>query len=240
MPSKQAKAKSPKSNAEKSEPVLISPSLLSADPLAFGAEAAEMERLGADWHHIDVMDGHFVPNLTFGLPLIRALKKVSKIPLDVHIMVSNPDETACDYVAAGADLLTFHLEAARHPHRLAQSIRAAGAKAGVSVNPGTPVEQVFPLLDTIDLVLVMSVNPGFGGQSFIRESVERVRQLRAEIERRGHGKRIVINVDGGINAETGAQISAAGAGAVVAGNYLYGATDRKKALATLRTALGQR
>jgi len=198
-----------------------------------------MERLGADWHHVDVMDGHFVPNLTFGLPLIRELKKVSKIPLDVHIMVSNPDETATEYVAAGADLLTFHLEAARHPHRLAQIIRAGGARAGISINPGTPVESVFPLLGTIDLVLIMSVNPGFGGQSFIRESVERVRKLRREIDSSGSGKNIVINVDGGINAETGALIAGAGANAVVAGNYLYGAVDRKKAMASLRDSLSR-
>jgi len=237
MPLNPAKVKALKSRAGKSSSVVISPSLLSADPLAFGAEAAEMERLGADWHHIDVMDGHFVPNLTFGLPLIRALKKTSKIPLDVHIMVSNPDETALDYVAAGADLLTFHIEAARHPHRLAQSIRASGSKAGISMNPGSPVDLVFPLLETIDLVLIMSVNPGFGGQSFISESVARVRRLREEIEARGLEKQVVINVDGGINAETGALVVKAGAGAVVAGNYLYGAPDRKKAMMKLRTSL---
>ena len=232
MPSKLTKSKSKKSSG-----VLISPSLLSADPLAFGKDAAEMEMLGADWHHIDVMDGHFVPNLTFGLPLIRALKKVSKIPLDVHIMVSNPDDTALDYVSAGADFLTFHAEAARHPHRLAQSIRSAGAKSGISINPGSSLELVYPLLENVDMVLIMSVNPGFGGQSFIRESVERVRRLREEIERRGLGDNITISVDGGINDVTGALVAAAGAGAVVAGNFLYGALNRKKAISSLKASL---
>ena len=214
--------------------VLVSPSLLSADPLHFADELAAVEKAGADWHHVDVMDGHFVPNLTYGIPLVAALKKQSKIPLDVHIMVSNPDTVALDYVRAGAHYLAFHIEASRHPHRLLQTIRADGAKAGLAVNPGTPIESVFPLLDDVDLVLIMSVNPGFGGQKFIPQTVERVQKLSQVLAQRGLSDKVVIEVDGGINAETGAQVVKAGARALVAGTYIYGAPDRAAAIRKLR------
>jgi ribulose-phosphate 3-epimerase len=215
--------------------VLVSPSLLSADPLRFGEEIQTIEKAGADWHHVDVMDGHFVPNLTYGIPFVAALKRKAKIPLDVHVMIANPDQTALDYVKAGADILVFHVEASRHPHRLIQAIKAEGAKAGVAVNPGTPVESVFALLQEVDLVLVMSVNPGFGGQKFIAQTVEKVQKLAAELRRIGRDNAVTIEVDGGINAETGAQVVKAGASALVAGTYVYGATDRAAAIKALRS-----
>jgi ribulose-phosphate 3-epimerase len=214
--------------------VLAAPSILAADPLRLGDELAEIERCGADWHHIDVMDGHFVPNLTFGLPLIAALKKHAKIPLDVHIMISNPDATALDYVKAGADWLSFHVEAAYHAHRLVQAIKGAGAKAGIAINPGTALEAVFPLLDELDYVLVMSVNPGFGGQSFIEQTPGRVARLAEELRRRGRDEQVIIQVDGGINAVTGRTVVDAGARALVAGTYVYGAKDRRAAVQSLK------
>lgn len=214
--------------------VLVSPSLLSADPLHFADELADIEKAGADWHHVDVMDGHFVPNLTYGIPLIQAMKKKTKIPLDVHIMITNPDQVGLDYVKAGADILVFHVEASRHPHRLLQAIRAEGAKAGVAVNPGTPVEAVFALLPDLDVVLMMSVNPGFGGQKFIPQTVQRVKRLSQELAQQGLQDKVVIEVDGGINAETGAQVVQAGATALVAGTYIYGAKDRAQAIKSLK------
>lgn len=218
--------------------VRVAPSLLSADPLRFGEELRSVEAAGADWHHIDVMDGHYVPNLTFGLPLIAALKARTKLPLDVHIMVSNPEEVALDYVKAGANHLLFHVEAARHAHRLTQAIRQAGAKVGLALNPGTPLDWVYPLLTEVDLVMLMSVNPGFGGQSFIPETVERVRRLHQELVRRGRDQHVLIEVDGGINAETGALVVAAGAKALVAGSYIYGAKDRAAAIRSLHALKG--
>jgi len=170
-----------------------------------------------------------VPTLTYGIPLIKAIKAKSKLPLDVHIMVTNPDETALDYVAAGADYLVFHVEAARHAHRLVQAIKARGAKAGIAVNPGTPIESVYPLLDDISMINVMSVNPGFGGQSFIPQTIARISRLRREIATRD----IRIQVDGGINAETGREVVQAGADTLVAGTYVYGAKDRAAVIKTL-------
>ncbi|MDQ3233896.1 MAG: ribulose-phosphate 3-epimerase, partial [Pseudobdellovibrionaceae bacterium] len=214
--------------------VIIAPSLLAADPKRFGEELSDVEKAGADWHHVDVMDGHFVPNLTYGIPLVRALKKSSRIPLDVHIMVSNPDQVALDYVEAGADILVFHVEAAVHPHRLIQAIHAKGAKAGIAVNPGTSLSLVEPLVPYVDLINVMSVNPGFGGQSFIPESLERIRAVKKMLEARGRVEQVYIQVDGGINAETVDSVVNAGANFLVAGTYFYGAPDRKQALRILR------
>lgn len=214
--------------------LVIAPSILAADPLKFGAEVADVEAAGADWHHVDVMDGHFVPNLSFGIPLVKALKKVCKIPLDVHIMVSNPDQVALDYVDAGADILTFHVEAAVHPHRIVQAIHKKGAKAGLVLNPGTPIESTFPLICDLDVIMLMSVNPGFGGQSFIGETEKRVAQLRNAIDQRNSQCR--IEIDGGINDQTGAAVCKAGADTLVAGTYVYGAKDRKAIIKTLRDA----
>jgi ribulose-phosphate 3-epimerase len=214
--------------------VLVAPSLLAADPLRLGEEVASVERAGCDWHHVDVMDGHYVPNLTFGLPLVAALKRVAKVPLDVHIMVSNPDAVALDYVNAGADSLTFHVEAAVHHHRLLQTIRDGGARAGVALNPGTPVEAIVPLLDDLDLVLVMSVNPGFGGQRYLPQAAARVAQVRAALAARGREKEVVIEVDGGITDRTAPDVVRAGATMLVAGTYVYGAEDRRVPIAKLQ------
>jgi ribulose-phosphate 3-epimerase len=214
--------------------ILVAPSLLSADPLRFGEEIKSIERAGADWHHVDVMDGHFVPNLTFGIPLVSALKRQSSLPLDVHIMVSNPDEVALDYVQAGADIVVFHVEVAKHAHRLAQAIRAKGAKAGIALNPGTPIESAFPLLNEVDIVMLMSVNPGFGGQKFIHHTLDRVSCLSKEIHRRGCQDSVMIEVDGGINLTTASQVVEAGAQVLVAGTFIYGAPDRREAVKQLK------
>ncbi len=193
-----------------------------------------MEAAGADWHHIDVMDGHFVPNLTFGLPLVRALKGFVKRPLDVHIMVSNPDDVALDYVDAGADILVFHGEATHHGHRLASAIRSKGAKPGVALNPGTPLEHALVLAPYVDVIMLMSVNPGFGGQTFIEETVSRVKHLHDWLVAKGLEKKVVIEVDGGMNGDTGPRIAKAGATALVAGSFIYGAKDRAAAIHELK------
>lgn len=211
---------------------LIAPSLLAADPLRFAEELKSVEAAGADWHHVDVMDGHFVPNLTYGIPFVKALKGFASIPLDVHIMVSNPDLVALDYVKAGADYLVFPVESATHPHRLIQSIQDAGAKAGLAINPGTPLAQIEELLPFVDLVNVMTVNPGFGGQSFIPQVVDKIRRLKQVLL--DIGSAALIQVDGGINKETSKEVVAAGAQVLVAGTYIYGAEDRRSALMSLR------
>jgi ribulose-phosphate 3-epimerase len=213
---------------------LVAPSLLAVNPLDLRANLKEIESLGADLHHVDVMDGHFVPNLTYGPPLVKALKEASGIPLDVHIMVSNPDEVAESYVKAGADYLSFHVEAATHAHGLCQKINALGAKAGLSINPGTSLETLKPLLGEVSLINVMSVNPGFGGQKFIEETISRVKTLKDWIIRDGLEDRVLIEVDGGINAETGKKVFDAGASVLVAGTYVYGASDRKAAIDSLK------
>lgn len=214
--------------------VLVAPSILAANPLSFGDEIKSVEAAGADWHHIDVMDGHFVPNLTFGIPLIKALKKISKIPLDVHIMVSNPDDVALSYVDAGADILVFHAEVAKHAHRLAEAIRAKGCRPGVALNPGTPLELAFALAPHVDVIMLMSVNPGFGGQSFIEDTITRVKSLAGWLHNNALANKVLIEVDGGINEGTGAKVVEAGARALVAGTYVYGATDRAKSIQSLK------
>lgn len=214
--------------------VKIAPSLLAVDPCSIGEWAKKGEEAGADWHHIDVMDGHFVPNLSFGIPLVKALKGRTSIPLDVHIMVSNPDVVAMDYIKAGADILCFHIEAALHPHRLIKSIQDAGAKASIALNPGTAVELVFPLLDVVDGVMFMSVNPGFGGQSYISHTEVQIAKLRQELAERSLTEQVFIQIDGGITEETIVGARKAGANVFVAGSAVYRAPDIHKAVAGLR------
>lgn len=217
-----------------SEPILIAPSILSADFTRLAEAVALIEGGGADLVHVDVMDGHFVPNLTIGPPVVKALKKVATRPLDVHLMIDNADATVDWYLDAGADMLTIHAEASPHLHRTLSRIREAGASPGVSVNPGTPLDILVEVLPMVDLVLVMSVNPGFGGQAFIERSVEKIAELHWMLDKLGSDA--VIQVDGGINATTAAQVAAAGARCLVAGNAVFGAPDPVAAIAEIRSA----
>jgi len=213
-------------------PLLIAPSILSCDFARIGEELARAEAAGADWHHVDVMDGHFVPNLTIGPPVVAALHRVARAPLDVHLMITDPWTYAPHFVRAGAHVLTFHVEVcpdAAAARELATRIRALGvAEVGISLSPDTPVERVLPVLDAVDLVLVMSVHPGFGGQSFIAATLDKTAALRA------HGFRGRVEMDGGINADTVASCAAAGCDTFVAGSALFGAPDMAAALRTLR------
>jgi ribulose-phosphate 3-epimerase len=205
---------------------MIAPSILSAD-FARLAEATEAVR-GADWLHVDVMDGHFVPNLTIGLPVVQALLKATDIPVDCHLMIDDPDRWAIGYAEAGAHNVTVHVEAARDPVKIAKDLRAAGAKAGLSVKPGTPLEPYLELLDHYDTLLVMSVEPGFGGQEFMPEVLDKVRVAKRR------GLDVLIEIDGGINADTIEQAAEAGVDCFVAGSAVYGADDPARAIEQLR------
>ena len=199
--------------------VRIAPSILSADFASLGAEVRAVTQAGADYIHIDVMDGHFVPNLTIGPAVVAALRPHSSLPFDVHLMISPADPYIPDFVQAGADIVTVHVEAGPHLHRTIQLIKDEGVRAGLALNPGTPVTVVEPLLDTLDLVLVMSVNPGFGGQSFIAGQLEKIRQLRTLIDKTE--RKIDLQVDGGINSENAADAITAGADVLVAGSATF-------------------
>ena len=214
--------------------VAIAPSLLSADFARLADALAMAEEGGADLVHVDVMDGHFVPNLTIGPPVVKALKRATRLPLDVHLMIEKPEETLDRYQDAGADWISVHVEATHHLQRCLERIRRGGAKAGAAVNPGTPVGALSAVWGDLDFALIMSVNPGFGGQAFLRGSVARVRRARAAAAEAGSGT--VIEVDGGVDAGNAAELVEAGAEILVAGTAIYGQEDPKSAIGQLRAA----
>lgn len=212
--------------------VKISPSVLACDLSRLADEVAVIEAAGAEMAHLDVMDGVFVPNMSFGMPVIEALKKHSKIIFDIHLMIVNPEKYAERFIDAGADIVTFHYEATDDPAALLDIIRSRGVRAAISVKPATPAEAVFPLLDKCDMVLVMTVEPGYGGQSFMPDMLPKIKAIREEIERRGLD--VDIEVDGGINAKTAELVKSAGANVLVAGSSVFCAPDRAAAIDALR------
>lgn len=214
--------------------VKISPSVLAADLSNLASEVKDIEASGADMVHLDVMDGMFVTNISFGLPVIQSLRSKTNIIFDVHLMIDAPERYADRFIEAGADILTFHLEACKDSSDLLARIREQGVMAGISIKPGTPVEEVYPYLDQCDMVLVMTVEPGYGGQKLIPETLEKVTKIKAEAERRGLN--IEIQVDGGINGENAKDAISAGATILVAGSSVFGKTDRKAAIDALRNA----
>ncbi len=213
---------------------LIAPSILAADFARLADEAAAVQ--GADWLHVDVMDGHFVPNLTIGLPVVEALLKTTDIPMDCHLMIEDPGRWAPPYAEAGAYNVTFHAEATDDPVAVARDIRAAGAKAGLSVKPGTPIEPYLEIVKDFDTLLIMSVEPGFGGQDFIPDVLDKVRTLREQVS--AGGLSVVVEIDGGINDETIEQAAEAGVDCFVAGSAVYSAEDPVKAIEALRRQAG--
>ncbi|MBB6282118.1 ribulose-phosphate 3-epimerase [Geobacillus subterraneus] len=214
--------------------IRIAPSILSADFARLAEEIRSVEEGGADWIHVDVMDGHFVPNLTLGPPIVAAIRPVTKLPLDVHLMIIDPDRYIPAFAEAGADLISVHVEACVHLHRTIQLIKEQGAKAGVVLNPHTPVDMIRHVMAEVDLVLLMTVNPGFGGQAFIPAVVPKIREV-AELAKE-QNKAIDIEVDGGVNAKTAPLCVEAGANVLVAGSAIYNAPDRAAAIRALREA----
>jgi len=214
---------------------LIAPSILSADFSRLGEEVKAVERVGADWIHLDVMDGHFVPNITIGPVVVEAVRRVTDLPLDVHLMIENADRYVEDFVRAGSDYLTVQVEACVHLHRTIQAIKELGAKAAVAVNPSTPLSSVEWVLEDLDMVLIMSVNPGFGGQAFIPQAVEKIKDLRSMI--RSRDLEVLIEVDGGINETTIESAAKAGADVFVAGSAIFGSADYGETIRAFRSLM---
>jgi len=211
---------------------IISPSMLSCDFANIQRDVEMINNSQADWFHIDVMDGVFVPNISFGFLVLAAMSKHAKKPMDVHLMIVNPDQYVAEFKKAGASMLTVHYEACTHLHRTIQLIKASGMKAGVALNPHTPVSVLEEILPDLDLVLIMSVNPGFGGQSFIQSAIEKVAKLKKLIQSKNLAT--LIEVDGGVNLETGAQLLKAGADALVAGSFVFGSTNPAETIQALK------
>ncbi|MFC2019528.1 ribulose-phosphate 3-epimerase [Chloroflexota bacterium] len=216
--------------------IKLAPSILSADFARLGEQVAEVSKAGADYIHVDVMDGRFVPNITIGAPVVAAIRRWTTLPLDVHLMIESPELRIEQFAAAGADIITVHIEACIHIHRVVQMIKQLGVRAGVSLNPGTSIEAIREILPALDLVLVMTVNPGFGGQAFIEDMRDKISRLRDELD--GRGLAAELEVDGGINAEVAPRVVKAGARVLVAGAAVFGAEDGvSAALDRLRASL---
>lgn len=216
-------------------PLLIAPSILSADFAKLGDEIRDVEQGGADWIHVDVMDGHFVPNITIGPLVVQAIRPVTKLPLDVHLMIEDPDRYIPAFAKAGADYITVHAEACTHLHRTLSFIREQGVKPGVVLNPATPLSVLDYVLSDLELVLLMTVNPGFGGQKYIPAMTDKVAALRRKLDTAGLGH-VAIEVDGGVNEATAQAVAAAGANVLVAGNAVFGERDRAEAIRRIRSA----
>jgi ribulose-phosphate 3-epimerase len=213
--------------------IKVAPSILSADFAKLGDEIKDVEAGGADYIHVDVMDGHFVPNITIGPLIVNAVRPVTDLPLDVHLMIENPDQYIPLFAEAGADIISVHVETCQHLHRTVHMIKDAGVKAGVVLNPATPVESVRHIIQDVDLVLLMTVNPGFGGQTFIHEVLPKIREVKEMVDKLD--KDIEIEVDGGVNAQTAELCIEAGANVLVAGSAVYGNADRQKAIESIRS-----
>jgi ribulose-phosphate 3-epimerase len=215
--------------------IKIAPSILSADFSRLGEEIKEVEAAGADWIHVDVMDGHFVPNLTIGPLVVEAIRPQTRLPLDVHLMIEEPDRYIPAFARSGADWISVHVEACPHLHRTVHLIKEHGAKAGVVLNPATPAGVLEPILSDVDLILLMTVNPGFGGQKFIASVLPKIGQVRDMLQRAGR-MNVALEVDGGINPQTAADVVVQGANVLVAGSAVFGAEDRVEAIRRLREA----